>query len=362
VLLPRDAADDGRLLDVAAPYRVDGSELVVAIRDRCPGTLTAALLTPTRSNSWHCWWQSTPFIYKGPTSLRFTLADGRVSIADSAIGTAPVPLPSRRFCWSFELVPRDGGACRARRTGHYVPGGGIVDDGYYGGDNYADYEAESVGIRAAIRDLVRRYPFRGVGLEIGCATGAVLAGLVSDGIEVVGIDNSTWAVEQARRRVGAERVWQLDVERDWANPILGSRAPFGALIMLSVFEHFVDPFAVLGHLSALVKSGGRLFLTTTNAEGIGRRMFGRDWEGYFDWTHHGVDFVSARSLREGLARWGWRVDELTTSMVWDRNADPTHATLREWWAYDARFRRLLLEREMGDLITCVATKEDGRTE
>ena len=126
--------------------------------------------------------------------------------------------------------------------------------------------------------------------------------------------------------------------------------------MLSVFEHFLDPFRVLDRLSRLVDRGGRLFLTTTNADGIGRRFFGRDWEGYFDWTHHGVDRVSARSLREGLARCGWQVAQLDTSIVWDRNADPTHATLRDWWAYDARFRRLLAEREIGDLITCVATK------
>jgi hypothetical protein len=127
--------------------------------------------------------------------------------------------------------------------------------------------------------------------------------------------------------------------------------------MLSVFEHFAAPFAALERLSALVASGGRLFLTTTNADGIGHHVFGRDWEGYFDWTHQGVDLVSARSLRDGLARCGWHVERLETTAVWDLNADPTHATLREWWASDARFRRLLVERELGDLITCVATKQ-----
>jgi len=38
------------------------------------------------------------------------------------------------------------------------------------------------------------------------------------------------------------------------------------------------------------------------------------------------------------------------------NADPTHATLREWWASDARFVVCSWERDLGDLITCVATK------
>jgi len=128
------------------------------------------------------------------------------------------------------------------------------------------------------------------------------------------------------------------------------------VLFRSVFEHFADPFAVLDRLSRIVAPGGRLFLTTTNSDGLGHRLFGGDWEGYFDWTHQGVDHVSARTLRDGLHRFGWTIDRLETSVVWDGSADPTHATLREWYASDARFRRLLIEREFGDLITCVATR------
>jgi SAM-dependent methyltransferase len=264
-------------------------------------------------------------------------------------------LPTRRFCWALDLDLAAGGR-HSRVTGHYVPGSGDVDDGYYSGDNYVDYEAESLSTRDAIVDLARKYPFDGAALEIGCATGALLEDLQRAGFDAFGIDYSAWAVEQARARVGADRVWQVDIERDLDQPDVASHAPFGALIMLSVLEHFADPFRVLERLSALVRPGGRLFLTTTNAGGLGRTLFGRDWEGYFDWTHLGVDQVSARSLRDGLHRLGWRVDQLETTVVWDGNADPTHATLREWFANDARFRRLLIERDLGDLISCVATR------
>ena len=184
----------------------------------------------------------------------------------------------------------------------------------------------------------------------------MLADLRSAGFDAVGVDSSAWAVERARDRVGADRVWQIDVEKDPRHPAVMSRAPFGALIMLSVLEHFAQPFSVLERLSTLIRRGGRLFLTTTNAGGLGRYLFQEDWEGYFDWTHLGVDQVSARSLREGLQRTGWRVEQLETTVIWDGNADPTHATLREWFASDARFRRLLVERNLGDLISCVATR------
>ena len=269
---------------------------------------------------------------------------------------APVPLPSRRFTWTFQLDRQDGASPRARVTGHYLPGSGDVDDTYYSGDNYVDYETESLTTRESIVEFARQYPYGGTALEIGCATGALLEDLQRAGFDAVGVDYSAWAVERARARVGADRVWQCDIERDRDPEALTARAPFGALIMLSVLEHFADPFGVLERLSALVAPGGRLFLTTTNAGGLGRSLFGKDWEGYFDWTHLGVDRVSAQSLREGLGRIGWRIDQLETTVVWDGNADPTHATLREWFASDARFRRLLVERDLGDLISCVATR------
>ncbi len=356
VLLPQAAADETRWLDVVAPYRVEGDELLVTIRERHRGMLTATLLTPQRPNSSRALWRSAPLRYDGPSALRFNLSDGSVWLDERRSGEVALPLPSRRFCWSLDLRSSDNGSRRSRVTGHYVPGGGVVDDAYYSGENYVDYEAESLSTREAIVELARRYPFRGAALEIGCATGALLADLRVAGFDAVGVDSSAWAVERARERVGVERVWQFDIERERADSALESRAPFGALIMLSVFEHLADPFVVLQRLGAMVEPGGRLFLTTTNAEGIGHYLFGRDWEGYFDWTHHGVDLVSARSLREGLGCLGWQVEQLETTVIWDGNLDPTHATLREWWASDARFRRLLVERNLGDLITCVATR------
>jgi SAM-dependent methyltransferase len=356
VLLPRAAADESSLLDVAAPYRVEGHTLQMIIHDRAQGTLTAALRIPERPNASRTYWRSEPLPYDGPSTLRLDLETGQVQLGARLAGTLPLPLPARRFLWSLDLDPHNGGVRRSRVTGHYVPGGGNVDDAYYSGDNYVDYEAESLTTRDVIVELARRYPFTGTALEIGCATGALLEDLQRAGVDAIGIDFSAWAVERARERVGADRVWQIDIEKDLHNPAVMSRAPFGALIMLSVLEHFADPFGVLERLSSLVRTGGRLFLTTTNAGGLGRYLFEQDWEGYFDWTHLGVDQVSARSLREGLQRLGWRIEQLETTVIWDGNADPTHATLREWFASDARFRRLLVERNLGDLISCVATK------
>ncbi len=355
VLLPQIALDEVATIDLTAPYRVEGPILDIQIHDLGPGELTATLLTPNGTNASRAHWRSKPMPFSGPATLHFDLTSGHVRLAEQDCGQVPVPLPARRFSWALTL--RDAGRERSRVTGHYLPGSGAVGDDYYAGGNYVDYEAESLTTRDLIVNLARRYPFRGVAVEIGCATGASLEDLGRAGFDAVGVDYSAWAVEQGRKRVGEDRIWQLDVESDeLPQSPLAARAPFGALIMLSVLEHFADPFGVLERIGRLVGPGGRLFLTTTNAGGIGRMLFGRDWEGYFDWTHRGVDAVSATSLKSELGRLGWALDWFETSVVWDGNADPTHATLREWWASDARFRRLLVERDLGDLMTCVATK------
>lgn len=356
VLLPRAAASDADLLPVAAPYRVDGRSLALEIGEPDRGTLTIALLVPQRPNAWRAIWRSSPTICSGPEIVYVDLSTGQVRIGTRDLGRFPIPLPSRRFSWRLEFNSANGGGTKARTTGHYLVGDGTVDDSYYAGDNYVDYEAESLSTRQMVLQLSREYPFRATALEIGCATGGLLDDLRNAGFDAVGVDFSAWAVERARERVGNDRVFQLDVERDLSASPLIARAPFGALIMLSVLEHFADPFGVLERLSALVAPGGRLILTTTNSDGLGHRLFGPDWEGYFDWTHQGVDRVSAGTLRHELQRLGWSIDMLETSVVWDGNADPTHATLREWYASDARFRRLLIERDAGDLITCVATR------
>jgi hypothetical protein len=123
-----------------------------------------------------------------------------------------------------------------------------------------------------------------------------------------------------------------------------------------VFEHFAHPFDVLARLSGHMRPGAHLVVLTTNADSLTHRLFGPDWEGYFDWTHQGVDRVSAAEMKRRLPTLGWTIVSLRTWHVWDGDADPTKATLREWCDADARFRRLLEERDLGDFLECVAVR------
>jgi 2-polyprenyl-3-methyl-5-hydroxy-6-metoxy-1,4-benzoquinol methylase len=261
---------------------------------------------------------------------------------------------SRRFSWDLALDA--AGRTLTRLTGHYQPvASGDVTSAYFCGDNYADYDAESESSYAMLDALFAQFPFAGRALDVGCATGGTVDFLTRRQIDAVGIDFSEWAIEQARTRVG-DRVWRADVDREPLPPPVVARAPFDAIVMMSVLEHFGEPRAALERLTGVSRSGTRLFITTTNAASLAHQVFGSDWEGYFDWTHRGVHLVSVTSLRSWLDDLGWRVDRLDTEIVWDRSTDPSHATLRDWWHGDARFRQLLAEKDLGDFLTCVATR------
>ena len=52
----------------------------------------------------------------------------------------------------------------------------------------------------------------------------------------------------------------------------------------------------LATLTGLSARGTLLLLETTNADSLSHRVFGSDWEGYFDRTHMSVDACSARTV------------------------------------------------------------------
>ena len=352
VLLPSQASEADPLLSARAPYRISGPTLTIQIDQPEQGRLTAEYHPHRARATW-----SGTVDYAGPASLALDLATGAVAFNGRRLGSVSngAEVRDRRFGWNLTLEA--AAVTLRRRTGHYVARHDLpVDAAYFGGEDYVDYEAESEAVHRDVVALARACAASGPALEIGCATGGTMSALIDAGIDAYGIDFSDWAVEQATKRVGGNRVWRADVEGDDIPSALVTRAPFGLLVLASVFEHFRRPFEVLGRLTALTRPGARMILITSNADSLTHRIFGRDWEGYFDWTHHGVDTITAASLREGLPRAGWRIQQLETWHVWDGSDDPTHATVRDWLAADARFRRLLIERDLGDFITCVAVR------
>jgi len=79
-------------------------------------------------------------------------------------------------------------------------------------------------------------------------------------------------------------------------------AKFGTVILWAVLEHFREPFRVLADLREVTRPGSVLIINTTNAASLSHQLLGPNWEGYFDWSHHGIDQITVSSLGEALTR------------------------------------------------------------
>ncbi len=352
-LLPNLAQSRESIFRVHAPYRVD-DELAIELLDDATGRLQLTLLGYQGHFPTNVLW-SREVDYHGRGTLRYRAGDGAIGLDEKTLGTMPLPSGGRRFCWDFRLSRP--GADRERRTSHYLSRPTeTIDRDYFEGSNYVDHAAETLGQSARILELMAGAGAVGPVLEVGCATGGFLEALGAMGIDGYGVDISEWAVARASETLGPGRVFRCDAELDPLPAELVAKGPFRTFILWAVFEHFRDPFRVLAKLSEVAAPGGALLLNTTNADSLCHRVFGQEWEGYFDGSHHGIDRVSVDSVRRELAALGWRIERMETDVTWDRSADPLHATLREWWHADARFRQLLVEKELGDFLLCVATK------
>ncbi len=359
VLLPGDARDRAELLDVSAPYRVDAPALAVTVRHAGGGRLTVEARGYAGHFPGAVVWRSQPVAFEGG-SATYTLDLARGAfwhgVHQEGRGTGGITFPTRRFVLDFVLETPDGGEWR-RRTGHYRPGGDRpVDASYFQGDNYVDHDAESVGDAPDVLALLAAHGAGKRVLEIGCATGTLVAAMRGAGFDAVGADFSEWAIGEAKKKLGGDHAWVWDLDASAPPAELAARGPFDAVVTWVTLEHFRDPWKALAAMAPLVKPGAKLFIKTTNADSLTHQLFGGDWEGHFDWTHHAVDIVGVKSLRAKLPELGWRVRNVRTERIWDGNADPLHATLRDWWDADARFRALLASKDLGDLVTVVAER------
>src|SRR5438067_13850490 len=104
--------------------------------------------------------------------------------------------------------------------------------------------------------------------------------------------------------------------------------------------------------------GSVLVLHTGNSESLTHRLFGRDWEGHSDYSHHEVDQVNCNPLRNWLAELEWDIITFQCRGVWTSGADPVMLRLRDVIGSGRvpELSLLLEEAELGDFITVVASK------
>jgi 2-polyprenyl-3-methyl-5-hydroxy-6-metoxy-1,4-benzoquinol methylase len=256
---------------------------------------------------------------------------------------------SRKFIVQLRLV--DGTQPLTRLCSHYLPHTQKpIGKDYYFGDDYVDYPNQTNTSMAV--QLVGRYCSTGRLLDIGCALGLYTKAFLDAHYDAQGIDVSPFAIVEASQRVGTARARQCNLDTNDI-PFDGT---FDVLWMWDVLEHFADPWNALLKATAKVCDGAWLFLHTSNSDSLTHRIFGQDWEGYTDYSHHGVDQVTATNLRSWLDRLGWETVQWNCNSIWVEGVDPVVLRLKQLINRIPEMQMLLLERDLGDYVSLVARK------
>jgi 2-polyprenyl-3-methyl-5-hydroxy-6-metoxy-1,4-benzoquinol methylase len=294
---------------------------------------------------------SLPSVQPGDV-LRVGLAKPSVSLNDQPVGFSTGPAkPARKYV--AELRSFDGPTRFTRLCCHYLPyENKPIGEDYYFGDDYVNYPEQQAKVLQQLVNLVRQYSPGGRVLEIGCALGLYCKALLDAGFDPYGVDVSSFAAAEAGKRVGADRVRQCNVDQEEI-PFPGQ---FDVLLLWDVLEHSTDPARMIAKVSERAAAGAWLFLHTSNAGSLTHRIMASDWEGYSDYSHYGVDRVSADSLRSWLKESGWQVEDWQCSSIWVEGVDPVMLRLQQVFHGYQELAALLAERDLGDLINVVARK------
>jgi 2-polyprenyl-6-hydroxyphenyl methylase/3-demethylubiquinone-9 3-methyltransferase len=119
------------------------------------------------------------------------------------------------------------------------------------------------GLEPSDFDLRRRFLLAHVGagervLDVGCAEGRFAAELVRAGADVVGVDVAEEPLRRVRVRYPELDLRLIDEEGQWGL----EDASFDAVWAGEVIEHVADTAAWLSQVRRVLRSGGRLLLST----------------------------------------------------------------------------------------------------
>jgi dolichol-phosphate mannosyltransferase len=138
-------------------------------------------------------------------------------------------------------------------------------------------------------------------LEIGSYCGAFLRVARQEGIDVVGVEPSAWAVEASKQ------VTDAPVVCGTVDDLPPERRSFDVVAAWDVLEHFADPKGELKKIHALLEDGGTFLFSTLMIDNWFPRALGQHWPWLMD-MH--LFYFTEKTIRQLLEETGFElVDE-----------------------------------------------------
>ena len=210
----------------------------------------------------------------------------------------------------------DGSASGTGKKASRVPGNassGLYDHGYLSRETagakgarachgYYDYEAERALHERNHAALFQLIGDRGRGrsvLDIGCASGHLLASARARGFEVMGIDASAEAIARMRDERRIEGV---------AGDVCAVEIPrrFDVITLVETIEHFPDPARAFRTITRWLKPGGRIVVVTGDCRAPLARLLGPFWWYLIPPDH--IVYYNPRAMALFSARHGLVID------------------------------------------------------
>jgi SAM-dependent methyltransferase len=210
---------------------------------------------------------------------------------------------------------------------------------------YRDLELLALGdlrFETQVEALFARYRSEGRrprALDVGCATGALLATLRDRGWDPQGVE-----ISEAQASYGAAR-HNLPIFAGSLEAAAFPSASFDLVHASHLIEHLNDPASFLRESARVLAPGGLLVLTTPNVDGFQAKVLGPRWRSAI-YDH--LYLFSLRSLRAFLKDSGFSVMRTATWGGWARGLRP---------AFIKRPMDLLAKRSgFGDVMAFLARK------
>lgn len=134
-------------------------------------------------------------------------------------------------------------------------------------------------------------------LEIGCGRGELLAQAEALGYEPVGVEVSSSAVEEARKRLT-----RGTVQCGLLHEVDLAEHSFDVCVLADVIEHVREPIGFLRAIHRLLKPGGVLYLATPSLDSWSARLMGRGW---MEFKVEHLLYFNAQTIQMALYRAGF---------------------------------------------------------
>ncbi|TAL74635.1 MAG: bifunctional 2-polyprenyl-6-hydroxyphenol methylase/3-demethylubiquinol 3-O-methyltransferase UbiG [Rhodanobacter sp.] len=164
--------------------------------------------------------------------------------------------------------------------------------------------------------IAQRVPLRGARVaDVGCGGGLLSEALAKAGAQVTGIDLGERVIDIARLHLH-ESALTVDYRRQSSAELAQAEpAAFDVVCCMELIEHVPDPAALVVDLAAMLKPGGRLFMSTLNRTpaAFGAAILGAEYllrllpRG----THHYAQFLKPSELARLLRHAGLEPDDVS---------------------------------------------------